>query len=520
MNIIYVCQFQINDYFYINIYIYIFIYIMAEANNGKFNYIVDVLVPNYLKTKNNYVVLGGKCYSYYFKDINTIDWDIAVFDITKEAFIDNLKKYIVENSDITDEDLEKVKASFTENETDIKLLQLGYKPYSKQKYDDRFFIDVKECTGLEKTKYEITNIDGINFCSLNYLYKDSITVLKDRQLLYYDSVQQTDETQTHIKNDENIISVPLNKQRIIILNELKILCGTLLTNTTLKQTTKDSIIKLIDEIINCYNLNKFKDLDCINLIKADLFEEFWESKLGTWYGKPIEKDAKRYEDKCLLRSFANKFERFFELEKFITDKKQQLKKTKKGFINTQLPDREITREKYNKSNSRLKILLDFMNDSSVKNIIHKLSDKYLRYIIDTCKQKKNFIIQISELKIEINCKQIKDYFKSKSTQLTKPSVEKRSLKTKKPISTKQSQPPATQSSKSKGKRPAKLPFNNNELREMETLYALNKSEKKRKQQNQLNKFLKKATKQKKRSLKTNNTDSNPKSKKRKKNNNA
>ena len=58
---------------------------------NNFILITTKIVPRFLKnTKYNYVVLGGKAYEYYFKDIKSSDWDI-VLDYDPEKFLKELQ---------------------------------------------------------------------------------------------------------------------------------------------------------------------------------------------------------------------------------------------------------------------------------------------------------------------------------------------------------------------------------------------------------------------------------------------
>ena len=57
---------------------------------SDFNLITTRIIPKFLeKTEYKYVVLGGKAYQYYFKDIRSDDWDI-ILDYDPNKFLEEL----------------------------------------------------------------------------------------------------------------------------------------------------------------------------------------------------------------------------------------------------------------------------------------------------------------------------------------------------------------------------------------------------------------------------------------------
>ena len=142
---------------------------------SNFNLITTIIIPKFLKkTTYEYVLIGGKAYQYYFKDIKSDDWDL-ILDGDPNKFLEELRKELNKHN-IVDIELSSAKGINGE-----KIFQMGLKSYKGPDYEDRFFIDIKQ--GKIKT-YNPIKFSGIMIASLEYLYKDGLKTLSDRKILF------------------------------------------------------------------------------------------------------------------------------------------------------------------------------------------------------------------------------------------------------------------------------------------------------------------------------------------------
>ena len=139
-----------------------------------FNLITTIIIPTFLKkTTYSYVLIGGKAYQYYFKDLKSDDWDL-ILDDDPDKFLEELRNELTKFN-IVDIELSKAKGI-----NDEIIYQMGLKSYKGIDYEDRFFIDIKQ--GKIKP-YNPIKFSGIMIASLEYLYKDGLKTLSDRENL-------------------------------------------------------------------------------------------------------------------------------------------------------------------------------------------------------------------------------------------------------------------------------------------------------------------------------------------------
>ena len=113
---------------------------------NNFVLITTKIVPRFLeKTKYNYVVLGGKAYQYYFKDIKSDDWDIVLY-YDPEKFLIELQ------NELNKENIFDLDFSFAEDVNGEKIYQMGLKSYKGPDYEERFFIDIKQSDQIDIQK--------------------------------------------------------------------------------------------------------------------------------------------------------------------------------------------------------------------------------------------------------------------------------------------------------------------------------------------------------------------------------
>ena len=211
----------------------------------EYTYIINIIIPSFLKSyRENYLVLGGKAYEYYFKSISTDDWDIIIDKDPKE-FIELLKKYMTEKYDILLANLYETSATINGE----KIYQLGYNPYQKK---DNLFIDIKRDTLL---KYGSIRIDGISIVSLSYLYKDGLETYRDRKA-NYESIGElsTDEDiiRSKIKYLKYTIRVNIPKYYEFIKHFYEDILP-----TRFNQSNKmiQSLTKNLEMVLNVYSIN-------------------------------------------------------------------------------------------------------------------------------------------------------------------------------------------------------------------------------------------------------------------------
>ena len=249
-------------------YILLFYYYIYINN---FILISKKIVPNFLrKTQVSYVVLGGKAFQLYFKDIKSDDWDIVI-ESNPKLFLSALEKEL-HNHGIRD--LEYAVATDPHEE---KVYQLGLTSYNGPDYEERFFIDIKKG---KVNKYGPIKLNGINVASLEYLYKDGKDTLSDRQSNFKDSKKSfVNNTRIHSEIDYNNTKIKSdiidNYKLIVNFYEKK------LPNFKEGSVLKTSLEAYLKKFIDYYKNNpevikKNKDLE-------DTYDELYDDKLEKYY---------------------------------------------------------------------------------------------------------------------------------------------------------------------------------------------------------------------------------------------
>jgi hypothetical protein len=346
----------------------------------QYREIINDIVPNFLKRySGNYVVIGGKAYEYYFKSIITDDWDIVI-DTDPKKFIEELKKYMVEQHDILLANLIESVAVIK----DQKLYQLGYGPY---KSDDNFFIDIKREGTLRE--YGSLLLENINIASLNYLYHDGLETYKDR-IENYESIDR-------MFTDEDVIREKIKYLRYTIQSNIP------RHYKFIKHFYIDILPKSFNqsnEMIQqlASNLKRFLSVYRSNILTIDIDSELKEEyetldKLQKYSDESNIKNLKHR----LLHSLVLTLDKFY-LEKDLLKKRKKHISEYYDFLKTQGETKFTIKSKYLKSFRRHKLFNLMIEKSSVSHF----SDKFKNYIKRTCRHGL-FHIDLGDIQLDIQC---------------------------------------------------------------------------------------------------------------------
>ena len=359
---------------------------------NNFVLITTKIVPRFLeKTKYNYVVLGGKAYQYYFKDIKSDDWDI-VLDYDPEKFLIELQK------ELNKENIFDLDFSFAEDVNGEKIYQMGLKSYKGPDYEERFFIDIKQSDQNDiQKKYEPIKINGIMVASLKYLYNDGLETLYDRKKDFKNSSTDLVTSKTiKTKIDYFKSTIKFN-----ILSNLKFIIN---FHKNILPDFKDGPFK---KNLDDY-LNKFIEyygeitIDTIDKIKIndsleEKYNELYDDKLFKY---DVDDGLNKLKGKKLeVYKFINAIDKFIE-EKKQYNKRNDIIKSHKTFLKEQNIIADRIKTKYFKSFRRKQAFMNIINnlDTSV------FTKHFLTYIKSHCKNN-NFEITLGKDNIiKIPCK--------------------------------------------------------------------------------------------------------------------
>jgi hypothetical protein len=382
---------------------------------SDFNLITTRIIPKFLeKTKYKYVVLGGKAYQYYFKDIRSDDWDIILdYDPNKflEELMNELNKY-----GIFDIELSMAKDIIGE-----KVFQMGLKSYKGADYEDRFFIDIKQ--GKIKL-YKPIIFSGIVIASLEYLYKDGLKTLSDREKNFKEInalITQPVIIKNKIEYFKGTIKLNIRSNFNIILNFYKTILTTFKDGSELKEileTFLDTFINYYNDSINKNTISSIK----INEELEDNYEQLYNDILYK-YHQDIEtlkgKKLELYKLISALEEFIYEIKQYKNRKSIIDSYKSSLKEQ------TIIIDRIKT--KYLKSFRRIQAFMTIIayTDTSI-SIFTK---KFINYIKSKCKTNV-FVIHLGKDKeITIPCKKYSRRY-SNSKIMNKKGMKKTSRKLK------------------------------------------------------------------------------------------
>jgi len=346
--------------------------------------ITTKIVPNFLrKTLVSYVVLGGKAFQLYFKDIKSDDWDMVI-ESNPQLFLNALEKELHKHGI---RDLEYAEATDPHGE---KVYQMGLKSYNGPDYEERFFIDIKKG---KANKYGPIELNGINVASLEYLYKDGKDTLSDRKTYFSDiknsfvdnSVIQSkiDYLKTNIKSD--IID---NYKIVVNFYENK------LPNFKEGSPLKTSLEAYLKQFIDYYK--KKPDVIKINEDLEDTYDELYDDKLEKYYSNVNEETLTG--KKKDLYDLIKAHESFMEKKTQYENRSSNIKSHKK-FLKSQTAQTDRIKIKYLKS---------FRRNQAFMNIIKHLDlDVFTRHFIDymkkNCKNNKFNLVLDNPKVIKLPC---------------------------------------------------------------------------------------------------------------------
>lgn len=375
----------------------------------KYNLITKKIIPDFLRNiKSNYVVLGGKAFELYFKDLKSDDWDIVTE--TNPKHILELLENELHRRGI--HDLEYAEATDPNGD---KVYQLGLKSYKGPDYEERFFIDIKKGT---ISKYNPIKLNGINVASLEYLYNDGKETLGDRKEHYRESKDSfVDNSVIHSKID--FLKTKIKRE---IIDNYKIVANfyeNILSNfkeSALKTALKDYLNEFTKYYGSKTNNKK------INEDLEENYEDLYDEHLDKYYSN-VNEDALKGKKRDLYE-FIKAHETFMEYKKQY-EKRNNTIKTHSEFLKTQTAQTNRIKTKYLKS---------FRRNQAFMNIIKHLNvSVFTVYFIDYMRKKcKNHIFKLvlGESKIvKLPCNR-KSYTKKTSlSQSTRKSKSKRKYKT-------------------------------------------------------------------------------------------
>ena len=359
---------------------------------NNFILITNKIIPKFLeKTKYNYVVLGGKAYQYYFKDIKSDDWDI-VLDYDPEKFLIELQ------NELNKENIFDLDFSFAEDVNGEKIYQMGLKSYKGPDYEERFFIDIKQCDQNDiQKKYEPIKINGIMVASLKYLYNDGLETLSDRKKDFKNSSTNlvTSKTiKTKIDYFKSTIKFNILSNLKFIINFHKNILPDF-KDGPFKKNLDDYLTKFIEyygditiDTIDKIKINESLEEDFIELYDNKLFKYDIDDGLNKLTGKKLE-----------VYKFINAIDKFIE-EKKQYNERNDIIKSHNTFIKEQNIIADRIKTKYFKSFRRKQAFMNIINnlDTSV------FTKHFLAYIKSHCKNN-NFEITFGEDNIiKIPCK--------------------------------------------------------------------------------------------------------------------
>jgi len=361
---------------------YILLFIIIYMNT--FMLITTKIVPNFLRNNQySYVVLGGKAFQLYFKDIKSDDWDMVI-ESNPQLFLSALEKEL-HNHGIRD--LEYADATDPHGE---KVYQMGLKSYNGPDYEERFFIDIKK--GKINT-YGPIELNGINVASLEYLYKDGKDTLWDRKTYFRDiknsfvdnsTIQsKIDYLKTKIKSD--IID---NYKTVVNFYEKK------LPNFKEGSALKTSLEDYLNEFTKYYGSNP--KVIKINKDLEDTYEELYDNKLEKYYGNVDEKTLTG--KKKDLYDLIHAHESFIKKKTDYENRSNNIKSHRK-FLKSQTAQKDRIKIKYLKS---------FRRNQAFMNIIKHLDlDVFTRHFIDymkkNCKNNKFNLVLDNPKVIKLPC---------------------------------------------------------------------------------------------------------------------
>ena len=340
----------------------------------KYNLITKKIIPDFLRNiKSNYVVLGGKAFELYFKDLKSDDWDI-VTETNPKHLLELLENELHRRGI---HDLEYAEATDPNGD---KVYQMGLKSYKGPDYEERFFIDIKKET---VANYNPIKLNGINVASLEYLYNDGKQTLGDRKK-HFKGIKKffVDNSVIHSKIDflKNKIKKEILENYKIVTNFYKDILSNF-KESALKTVLKD----YLNEFTKYYGSKTINRK--INEDLEEKYEDLFDTYLNKYYSN-VDEDTLKGKKKDLYE-FIKAHETFLQYKKQYENRNNTIK-THSEFLKTQTTQSNRIKTKYLKS---------FRRNQVFKNLnVNVFTVYFVDYMRKNCKNK-IFKLVLDETKI-------------------------------------------------------------------------------------------------------------------------